>query len=70
MIKVTANCCGKSVTVAEGDAVDVHALADGAGCTCCPQSHHHGQAASETGTPCRPVTVDLLAGSVQLGLEG
>lgn len=69
MIKITADCCGKSVTVADG-AADVHVAADAAGCACCPQDHHHGQAATETGTPCRPLTITMLPGSVQLIPEG
>lgn len=64
MIKVTTDCCGRSVTVADGGTVDVHAAADSTGCRCCPEQHHHGQAAgtaTEGGTPCRPVTVELFA---------
>jgi hypothetical protein len=69
MIEIRTNCCGRTVTVADGSA-DAHAVADAAGCTCCPQDHHHGQAATESGTACRPLTITLLPGSVSLTPEG
>jgi hypothetical protein len=61
--------CFKSATVTE-DGVDVHEAVDAAGCTCCPQKHHHGRAAgsaAEGGVPCRPLLITLLSGSVQAG---
>jgi hypothetical protein len=33
--------------------------------SCCKEDHHHGQAANE-GTPCRPITITLLPGSIQV----
>lgn len=59
--------CTAAATISVHD-VDVHEALDAAGCTCCPQDHHHGQAASESGSPCRPVTVMLLPASAETGL--
>ena len=39
---------------------DVHAAVDAKGCTCCPIDHAHGQAANETGTPCRPLLITAM----------
>lgn len=54
LARVTCNQCQKSALTDHGD-FDVAVE-----CGCCPQDHHHGQAANETGTPCRPVTIDIL----------
>lgn len=54
--------CTATAMVTEHD-VDVHTALDAAGCGCCPQDHHHGQAAAVTGTPCRPVTIILMPGT-------
>jgi hypothetical protein len=35
-------------------------------CDCCPESHHHGRAANETGEPCRPISITVLPGSASL----
>ncbi len=59
--------CGATVTINEHD-VDIHQAIDAAGCTCCTEDHHHGQAANETGTACRPLRITLLAGSADVGL--
>jgi len=59
--------CTAVATITAHD-VDIHAALDAAGCECCPQDHHHGQAASATGTPCRPVTVTMLPGSAEISL--
>lgn len=32
-------------------------------CSCCEVDHHHGQAANQTGEPCRPLTITILPGS-------
>ena len=62
--------CTAVATISEHD-VDVHEALDAAGCTCCPQDHHHGQAANESGSPCRPVNIILVPGSAQaLPAEG
>lgn len=65
----TVQCKNKDCTavavITEHD-VDVHLALDGAGCGCCPQDHHHGQAANESGTPCRPVTITMLPGSADV----
>lgn len=48
---------------------DVHLAVDAAGCTCCPQDHHHGRAAgnaAEGGVPCRPLVITLLPGAAPL----
>jgi hypothetical protein len=39
------------------------ALDAAGGCTCCPQDHNHRLATIESGTPCRPVHIVLMAGS-------
>ena len=62
MIHVQCKTCGKWTVI---DGGDIHAAVDTAGCTCCPQDHHHGQAAgtaADGGVPCRPVTITLMAG--------
>lgn len=35
-------------------------------CDCCLEDHHHGQAANETGKPCRPITIVALPGTTHL----
>jgi hypothetical protein len=40
------------------------------GCDCCPEDHHHGQAASESGTPCRPITITAQGPAARLTAEG
>lgn len=54
--------CTAVAVITEGE-VDIHDALDAAGCTCCPLPHNHGQAARETGTPCRPVTIELAGAS-------
>jgi hypothetical protein len=60
--------CTAVATITEDD-VDVHLALDAAGCVCCPQDHHHGQAAA-SGTPCRPVTITMLPGGNDLAPAG
>jgi hypothetical protein len=36
---------------------------------CCAEDHHHGQAANETGTPCRPITITAMGPAAQLKAE-
>jgi hypothetical protein len=43
--------CSASVTLTGAE--DPHAALQ---CGCCPEEHHHGQATTATGIPCRPVT--------------
>lgn len=57
MIHVQCKNCGKWSVI---DGGDVHAAVDDAGCICCPLDHHHGEAAN-AGTPCRPITITLMA---------
>jgi hypothetical protein len=57
--------CTAVAVVSEHD-VDVHSALDAAGCGCCPQDHHHGDNASATGAPCRPVTITLVPGSAEV----
>jgi hypothetical protein len=35
-------------------------------CDCCPEDHDHGRVANETGTPCRPMEICALPGTLQL----
>ena len=60
---VTCNQCGASATIADGTDPDA-ALT----CACCPQDHHHGQAATESGVACRPITINV--GQVAVGPAG
>lgn len=60
--------CGKSVTITDHD-VDIHMAVDAAGCGCCPEAHHHGQAANES-VPCRPLEITMLPGSAGLTPAG
>lgn len=57
--------CAATAAVMSSE-VDVHDALDVAGCTCCPVQHNHGAAARETGVPCRPVTITLVPGSVEV----
>jgi hypothetical protein len=62
-----AQCKKCSTTATVGDGADVHEAVDGAGCTCCPQDHHHGRAAGDAaagGVPCRPLTITVPAAGV------
>lgn len=63
----TVECggCERSVTVTD-HGVDVHMAMDAAGCSCCPEAHHHGRATAESGVPCRPLVITLLPGSADL----
>lgn len=56
--------CTAVAVITEHD-VDIHDALDAAGCTCCPQDHHHGRAANG-GTPCRPVTITMAPGTADL----
>ena len=60
---IQCNQCGASATVPDGSDPDT-ALS----CDCCPQPHHHGQAATESGEPCRPITITV--GQVTVGPSG
>jgi hypothetical protein len=52
---VACNQCHAEVLTEDGTSPD-RALV----CGCCPLDHDHGQAANETGTPCRPVTISMV----------
>jgi hypothetical protein len=39
-------------------------------CNCCPKDHHHGHAANETGTPCRPLVITAVPGTAVLQATG
>jgi hypothetical protein len=34
--------------------------------SCCQEDHHHGEAANVAGEACRPLTITVLPGSVQM----
>jgi hypothetical protein len=72
LIHVQCAGCGRwAVIFADSPETDVHAVVDNAGCTCCPEDHHHGPAAGDAatgGVPCRPLTITLMAGSAPVGL--
>jgi hypothetical protein len=61
--------CTAVATIDEHD-VDVHSALDAAGCACCPQDHHHGQATAESGVPCRPVHIIMVGGSAPVSGAG
>ena len=63
MLHLSCNQCGASATVADGADPDA-ALT----CGCCPLDHHHGQAATESGNACRPITISV--GQVLVGPAG
>lgn len=52
------------------DGTEVHSALDAAGCRCCPQDHHHGEATARTGTPCRPVIITLIPGTAPVSMAG
>lgn len=58
------DCTAVAVISARG--VDVHTALDAAGCNCCPQDHHHGEAANAGAAPCRPVIITLVGGSAEV----
>jgi hypothetical protein len=33
---------------------------------CCKEDHHHGNAANESGQPCRPIKITVMPGSTAL----
>jgi hypothetical protein len=63
MLHIQCDQCGASVIAAGGSDPDA-ALS----CGCCPQDHHHGQAAGESGVACRPITITV--GQVTVGPAG
>ena len=66
MLNVSCNKCGASVTVtAIAAAADPDAALT---CACCPEDHHHGRAANESGAACRPITINV--GQVAVGPAG
>ncbi len=65
MLQVQCKSCGTQVFT-ENNADPDSALVCAEGSGCCAVDHHHGQAANETGTPCRPVTITVLPGSVTM----
>lgn len=64
MLHIQCNNCG-AWGVIEGGDPDAQLQ-----CPCCPADHHHGQAANESGEPCRPLTITLLPGTAPLTLGG
>jgi hypothetical protein len=62
------NCGTQAFTENNADPDSALACVEGSGC--CAEDHHHGQAANETGTPCRPVTITVLPGSVKMTMAG
>jgi hypothetical protein len=64
MRNIVCKGCGASV-ILHGDEDPHAALA----CGCCPEDHHHGQAAATTGIACRPVT-HIFLGPGQARLTG
>jgi hypothetical protein len=65
MLQVTCQSCGTQAFTEDNADPDA-ALVCVEGSGCCPEDHHHGQAANATGTPCRPVTITVLPGSVTM----
>jgi hypothetical protein len=56
MLRIQCNQCGRSVVTTDGSDPDSALL-----CDCCPEDHHHGEAANATGTACRPITITPAA---------
>lgn len=56
MLHIQCNQCGKSVVTSDGSDPDSALV-----CGCCPEDHHHGEAANESGQACRPVTISVGA---------
>jgi hypothetical protein len=63
MLMIECKSCSAKVFTEDGRDPD-RLLA----CGCCPVDHHHGKAADETGTPCRPVTIMVLPGTASLSV--
>ena len=63
MLHVRCDQCGASAVIDGGTDPDA-ALS----CGCCPEDHHHGQAADASGEPCRPITITV--GQVSVGPAG
>ena len=62
MLHIRCDQCGASA-ISDGSDPDA-ALS----CGCCPEDHHHGEAATESGEPCRPITITV--GQVTVGPAG
>lgn len=60
MYLIQTNCCRASVTAEDATDPDSAVACTGETDACCTQPHHHGQAANETGQPCRPITITAL----------
>lgn len=69
MLQVSCLSCGTQAFT-ENNADPDSALTCAEGTDCCKEDHHHGQAANETGTPCRPVAIVVLPGSITMKLAG
>ena len=65
MLQVQCQGCGTQAFTEDHSDPD-KALACLPDADCCKEDHHHGQAASVTGQPCRPVTITVLPGSVRM----
>ena len=59
MFHLQCDGCGKWEVAEDGSDPDSQLK-----CDCCPEDHHHGQAAAQSGAPCRPITITLLPGTV------
>jgi hypothetical protein len=60
MVHVRCQKCGAWAIVPGG--VQFHEALDATGsCTCCPEDHNHRLATIETGKPCRPIEITLMA---------
>lgn len=49
----------------------LHEALDATGtCKCCPEDHSHRLATIESGTPCRPIDITLMAGAAVTSVAG
>jgi hypothetical protein len=69
MLQVQCLSCGTQAFT-ENLADPDSALACPPEAPCCKEDHHHGNAANESGQPCRPVIITVLPGSVHMKLAG
>jgi hypothetical protein len=65
MLQVACKSCGTQAFT-ENDADPDSVLVCPPEAPCCKEDHHHGNAANESGQPCRPVLITVLPGSVTM----
>ena len=61
MLMIECQTCHKKHFTEDGRDPDKQLV-----CACCPEDHHHGEAANRTGVVCRGIDIQVLPGSASL----